>query len=196
MTEASYDLIVIGVSAGGLNAISAILKGLPADFPVPIAVVQHRARESDALASVLQHATALKVYEIEDKMAYAPGSVYIAPPDYHVLIDKGHFALSIDELVAYSRPSIDVLFESAADQIGARLIGVVLTGANKDGSKGLRRIADQGGFTIVQDPSTAEVAYMPKAALDAVPKATVLTLAAIPAHLKRLARKAKGGVGA
>ena len=196
MTESSFDLIVIGVSAGGLTAVSSILKGLPPDFPIPIAVVQHRARESDALALVLQESSGIQVCEIEDKMAYAPGRAYVAPPDYHVLIDDGHFALSVDAPVTYSRPSIDVLFESAADELGPRLIGVVLTGANSDGARGLRRIAERGGQTIVQDPDTAEVAYMPRAALEAVPQARVLPLAAIPIHLRKLAMRTPGGVGA
>ena len=192
MSEARYDLIVIGVSAGGLNAVSAILKALPDDFPIPVAVVQHRARESDALALVLQDSTSLKVCEIEDKMAYTPGRAYVAPPDYHVLVDGGHFALSVDEPVTYSRPSIDVLFESAADELGSRLIGIVLTGANRDGAMGLRRIAEHGGHAIIQDPASAEVAYMPKAALEAVPDAKVMPLSGIPPYLRKLARLPDG----
>src|SRR5687767_14677555 len=188
-----YELIVIGVSAGGLNAGGSILGGLDPDFGVPVAVVQHRARESEALALVLQETTRLRVCEIEDKMPYEPGKVYIAPPDYHVLVDDGHFALSVDAPVTYSRPSIDVLFESAADEVGPRLIGIVLTGANRDGSVGLRRIADRGGHTIVQEPGTAEVGVMPRAALELVPEACVLPLSGIPAHLQRLA---SGGTAA
>jgi two-component system, chemotaxis family, protein-glutamate methylesterase/glutaminase len=182
----TYDLIVVGVSAGGLNAVSTILHALPADFTLPIAVVQHRARESDALALVLQEGSKLRVCEIEDKMPIEPNRVYIAPPDYHSLIDRGHFALSVDEPVTYSRPSIDVFFESAADELGACLVGLVLTGANRDGSRGLRRIAQRGGHTIVQEPDTAEVAVMPRAALEEVPEALVLPLNGIAGHLVTL----------
>ena len=188
-----YKLIVIGVSAGGLTALGAVLQSLPADFPVPIAIVQHRARESDALAAVLQDTTKLRVCEIEDKMSFAEGGAYIAPPDYHVHVDGNYFSLSVDELVAYARPSIDVLFESAADEFRKQLIGVVLTGANADGSRGLRRIADRGGYTIVQDPSTAEVPYMPRFAREAVPEAEVLTLSAIAARLLQLTQGAAKG---
>jgi two-component system chemotaxis response regulator CheB len=188
-----YKLIVIGVSAGGLTALTAVLQALPADFPVPIAIVQHRARESDALAAVLQDSTKLRVCEIEDKMSFAGGGAYIAPPDYHVHVDGTDFSLSVDELVAYARPSIDVLFESAADEFGKHLIGVVLTGANADGSHGLRRIADRGGYTIVQDPATAEVPYMPRFAREAVPESEVLTLSAIPVRLRQLTQRAAKG---
>lgn len=187
----NYELVVIGVSAGGLHAVGTILSQLDAEFPIPMAVVQHRARESDALALVLQEEARLRVCEIEDKMPFEAGKVYIAPPDYHVLVDAGHFALSVDAPVTYSRPSIDVLFESAADEIGSRLVGVVLTGANRDGARGLRRIADRGGHTVVQDPNTAEVAVMPRAALELVPEACVQPLEGIADHLGRLARRAR-----
>lgn len=181
-----YKLIVIGVSAGGLTALGTILHGLPADFRVPIAIVQHRARESDALASVLQDTTKLRLCEIDDKMMFSEGGAFIAPPDYHVLVEADHFALTVDEPVTFARPSIDVLFESAADQFGKQLIGVVLTGANADGSRGLRRIVDRGGTALVQDPATAEVIYMPRFAREAVPEAEVLPLSGIAARLREL----------
>jgi two-component system chemotaxis response regulator CheB len=190
-----YELIVVGVSAGGLNAVGTILSGLPADYGLPIAVVQHRARESDALALVLQESTKLRVCEIEDKMPIETYHVYIAPPDYHALIDHSHFALSVDEPVTFSRPSIDVFFQSAADAYGPKLVGVVLTGANRDGSTGLRQIARRGGYTLVQEPATAEVPVMPKAAIEQVPEAVVLPLNQIAGHLIELARTASvGGV--
>ncbi len=185
-----FSLIVIGVSAGGLNALSTLLRELADDFTIPIAIVQHRSRDSDALALVLQACTELRLCEIEDKMPYEGGRVYIAPPDYHTLIDDGHFALSVDALVTYSRPSIDVLFESAADVLGRRLAGMVLTGANHDGARGLRRVADRGGHTIVQDPSTAEVAVMPRAALELVPDAHVVPLSGLGAYLNTLSQSA------
>jgi two-component system, chemotaxis family, protein-glutamate methylesterase/glutaminase len=182
----SVELIVIGVSAGGLHAVGTLLGGLQADFPVPIVVVQHRAKESTALASVLQDATRLSVCEVEDKMPIEPGRVYIAPPDYHVLIEDGHLALSIDAPVTYSRPSIDVLFDSAADQFGDRVVGVVLTGANHDGAAGLRRIVGRGGKALVQSPESAEMSVMPRAAIAAVPEAIVAPLQELAGRLTHL----------
>ena len=182
----SFKLVVIGVSAGGLHAVGTILRRLPADFPVPIVVVQHRAKESTALASVLQEFSGLRVCEIEDKMPIEAGRVYIAPPDYHVLVEDGHLALSVDAPVTYSRPSIDVLFDSAADQLGEGVIGVVLTGANHDGAAGLRSIVRRGGRAIVQSPESAEMSVMPRAALNAVPQAIVVPLSEVAARLTKL----------
>ncbi len=164
-----------------------VLIGLPPRFAAPIIVVQHRHRDSDnLLVALLQEHTKLRVLEVEDKTEIEAGTVYIAPPDYHVLVDRGAMALSTDEPVRYSRPSIDVTFESAADAYTAGAIGVVLTGANDDGSRGLRRIADRGGRAIVQDPATADSAVMPTAALRAVPNADVVKLDEIGAFLDRL----------
>jgi two-component system chemotaxis response regulator CheB len=164
-----------------------VLSGLPPRFNVPVVIVQHRHRDSDQLlVSLLQEHTTLRVQEVEDQTEIERGSVYVAPPDYHVLVDKGTLALNTDEPVRYSRPSIDVTFESAADAYAASTIGVVLTGANDDGSRGLRRIADRGGRAIVQDPATADSAVMPTAALRAVPNADVLKLDEIGAVLDRL----------
>lgn len=181
------DLVVVGVSAGGLNALSVLLGALPADFPMALVVVQHRSRDSDALCEVLQRTTALRVHEATDKMPTEPGGVYVAPPDYHLFVESDELSLSVDAPELYSRPSIDLAFESAADSRGARVIGVVLTGANHDGARGLRRIADRGGRAFVQDPATAEVPVMPAAALDAVPEATVVTLEELPRLLVDLA---------
>jgi two-component system chemotaxis response regulator CheB len=183
-----YGLIAIGTSAGGFEAICRLITKLPDEFAVPIAVVQHRARDSEGLASLLQDCTRLRVSEVEDKQPIEGSSVYIAPPDYHLLIDDERFALSTEGPVGYSRPSIDVFFDSAADNFGARLIGVVLTGANADGSKGLKKIAARGGQALVQNPDTAEVAVMPNAAMQAVPRARVLTIDEIAEHLSLLAR--------
>ena len=191
--ERNKELVVIGVSAGGLHAVGTILRGLQADFPVPIAVVQHRAKESTALASVLQECTPLRVCEIEDKLLLEAGQVYIAPPDYHVLLNDGHFSLSVDAPVTYSRPSIDVLFESAADQFGRGVIGVVLTGANHDGARGLKHIVERGGHALIQDPDSAEVAVMPRAALAAVPTATVAPLNELAGELNALVAAGRGG---
>ncbi len=185
-TAPRYDLIALGASAGGLNAVSTIIRLLPADFEIPIVVVQHRAKESDLLAPLLQDCTQLKVVEVEDKEPVQPHHVYVAPPDYHLLIDQGTFALSTEELVLFSRPSIDVFFDSAADAYGAGVVGVVLTGANSDGAKGLRNIVAHGGQAVVQDPATAEVEVMPGSARKMVPGARVSSLEEIAAHLIRL----------
>jgi two-component system chemotaxis response regulator CheB len=178
-----YRLVVVGASAGGLHALCSLVGGLPAGFEIPVAIVQHRSKDSDLLCDLLQECTALQVCEVSDKEEARPGFVYIAPPDYHLLVDEGSFSLSTEAPVRFSRPSIDVLFESAADAYGMDVVGVVLTGANADGSRGLRRIVEAGGLAVVQDPSTAEVRVMPQAAIRAVPRACVLPLDSIAAHL-------------
>lgn len=181
------EIIVVGASAGGLRAFEQLFGGLPADFPVPIVAVQHRARDSsDGYADLFTKWTRLPVREAEDNdILRAPG-VYLAPPDYHLLIERGRLVLSVDEPVSHSRPSIDVLFESAADAYGARVVGVLLTGANADGSNGLLRIKQAGGFAIVQDPQTAESSTMPAAGIARAPVDRVLPLAAIAAELVRV----------
>ena len=172
-----FEIVVVGTSWGGLNALRMLIAGLPADFAVPMVIVQHRHRESDHLMStLLQDRTKLNVCEVEDKAPIQRGNVYIAPADYHLLIDGPNLALSLDAPVRYSRPSIDVTFGSAADSYGAGTIGVVLTGANADGASGLRRIADRGGLAIVQRPEDAESPTMPQAALATVPSAIALGL--------------------
>jgi two-component system, chemotaxis family, protein-glutamate methylesterase/glutaminase len=181
-TPSGYRLVVVGASAGGLHALRTLVSGLPADFGVPVVVVQHRAKESELLCELLQECSHIPVYEVVDKMDMGRG-VFVGPPDYHLLVDEGFFSLSCDEPVRYSRPSIDVMFESAADTYGMDVVGVVLTGANSDGSRGLRRIVDAGGYGVVQDPETAEVRVMPRAAARAVPEACVLALEEIGPHL-------------
>jgi two-component system chemotaxis response regulator CheB len=178
-----YRLIVVGVSAGGLSALRTIMAGLPEDFPIPIVVVQHRSKDSELLCELLQECAPLVVGEANDKEPILPGHVYVGPPDYHLLVEHGYFVLSTDEPVRFSRPSVDVMFLSAADAYSPDLIGVVLTGANGDGARGLRSIVDRGGYAVVQDPATAEVAVMPQQALKAVPTACVLPLDGIAAHL-------------
>jgi two-component system chemotaxis response regulator CheB len=162
-----YDLIVIGASWGGLRAIECVLGALPKDFRTPIAIAQHRAADSGsgALTRMFALRSELQVREAGDKDAIEPGHVYLAPPDYHLLVEPDGFALSTDFPVRYSRPSIDVLLESAADTYGERMVGVILTGANDDGANGLRRVKRRGGLTIVQDPETAEKRSMPDAAI-------------------------------
>lgn len=179
---------MIGTSWGGLNALSQVVAGLPATFALPLVIVQHRSPDAPGfLAELLQTRTRLCVVEVDDKRPIAPGHVFVAPPNYHLLFDRGYFALTTDAPVRYSRPSIDVTFVSAADEYGRRAVGVVLTGANEDGASGLKRIADRGGYTIVQDPMTAEGAAMPRAALRAVPKARVMPLERIANHLITIA---------
>lgn len=161
--------IVIGSSTGGMEALRIILEVLPKDFPVPILVVQHISPHSDNyLAKFLDNACKLSVREAEEKEKALPGHVYLAPPNYHILVEKdGFISLSVESRVSYARPSVDVLFESAAEAYNRGLIGIVLTGANSDGSKGLKRIKDCGGLTIVQDPKTAQAEAMPRAAIGA-----------------------------
>jgi two-component system chemotaxis response regulator CheB len=165
----SYELVAIGASWGGFDALRRLLAHLPEEVDVPIVVAQHRGADSldRALETTLQRVVGRPVREVDDKDAIEPRHVYLAPPDYHLLVERGSFALSTDERVQHARPSIDVLFESAADAYGERVIGIVLTGANEDGAAGLRRIADRGGLAIVQDPATAERRAMPDAAIAA-----------------------------
>ncbi|MDQ6870967.1 MAG: chemotaxis protein CheB [Gemmatimonadota bacterium] len=173
----AYSVVGIGTSWGGLAAMSKLLGGLPGDFSLPIVIVQHRGKDSDRLLSeLLQDTTDMKVCEVEDKEPLEPGRVHIAPANYHVLIDAGYLSLTVEEPVRFSRPSIDVMFSSAADTYGPRVIGVVLTGANEDGARGLSDIVKRGGRALVQDPKTAEIPIMPVAAIKAVPSAEVLPL--------------------
>jgi two-component system chemotaxis response regulator CheB len=176
----TYELIVIGASWGGLNAVGEILAALPESFSCAVVVAQHRRAETrDGLASLLALRTRLPVVDVEDKNPIDPGRVYLAPPDYHLLIEPGYFSLSVDERVHYARPSVDVLFESAADAYRERVIGVILTGANEDGAAGLARIKARGGVAVVQDPRTAERHEMPKAALAKTHADAVLPLTEI-----------------
>jgi two-component system chemotaxis response regulator CheB len=164
-----------------------LVSSLPAGFSLPMVLVQHRHRESDHLLStLLQERTPLQVAEVEDKAPIERGTLFVAPADYHLLIDRGFFTLSTDPPVRYSRPSIDVTFYSAADTFGSGTIGVVLTGANSDGSRGLRRIFDRGGLALVQDPATAESPTMPSAAIRCVPEARVQSIAEIARTLASL----------
>jgi two-component system chemotaxis response regulator CheB len=182
-----YELAVIGASWGGLAALRAIVAKLPPGFRIPVAIVQHRHRNSEALlARFLQEQTQLRVCEIEDKTAVEPGTVFVAPANYHLLVEQGHFSLSTEAPVRYSRPSIDVALTTAADAYGHRAVGIVLTGSNADGAEGLRRIADAGGMAIVQEPSGAEAPTMPRAALQRVPTARVFPLDRIAEFLAAL----------
>ena len=176
-TGVGYDLVVVGTSWGGLAALRTLVAGLPKSFNMAVTLVQHRHKDSDhLLRTLLQERSALEVCEVEDKMPLQHGKIYVAPPDYHTLVERGHFSLSTEAPVRYSRPSIDVTFFSAADSYGHRTVGIVLTGANGDGSEGLRRISDRGGMALIQDPATAESPHMPTAAVRAVPRARVMSI--------------------
>jgi two-component system chemotaxis response regulator CheB len=172
-----YSIVAMGTSWGGLSAMSRLLGGLPEEFPIPIVLVQHRSKDSDRLlVQLLQDATDLKVCEIEDKDVLRAGTVHVAPADYHVLVESGYLSLTLEEPVRFSRPSIDVMFTSAADAYGPATIGVILTGANVDGANGLADIVKRGGCALIQDPKTAEIKIMPEAALKATPTAEVFSL--------------------
>lgn len=179
--------IVIGASAGGVQALLAILTALPPNFALPIFVVLHVPQRNDnPLVELLRARCLLDVKEAEDKEVVQQGTIYFAPPGYHLLIEKNmSIALSADEPVNYSRPAIDVLFETAADALGTDVTGIILTGANHDGAQGLRAIGAGGGAAIVQDPSTAEMPTMPLAALAACPSASVLSIDDIVLHLRQ-----------
>jgi two-component system chemotaxis response regulator CheB len=189
----SHDLVAIGASWGGLDAVRTLLGGLPAELDAAVVIAQHRAPESHptAFRDLLGAVTRLKVREAGDKDELRPGTAYVAAPDYHLLVEHGRLALTIDEPVQYARPSIDVLLQTAAEAYRERCVGVVLTGANADGASGLARIAELGGAAVVQDPETAERDEMPRAALARVPTATVAPIAEIAPLLVELCGLAK-----
>ena len=164
----SYKAIVIGASAGGFFALKKLITALPIDFSIPILIVQHISPTSDSyMARHLNSLSKLTVKEADEKEAILPGHVYIAPPNYHLLIEEDNtISLSTENKKNYSRPSIDILFETAAYAYGKVLIGIILTGANNDGSSGLLSIKNHGGYCIVQDPSEAEVDTMPISAIN------------------------------
>jgi two-component system, chemotaxis family, protein-glutamate methylesterase/glutaminase len=192
-----YAAVVVGVSAGGLGALKVILPALPASFPLPIAVVQHRDQRSDGfLAAYLNAMSKIAVSEAEDKEPFRPGHAYLAPAGYHLLIEADRtLSLTVDQRVNYSCPSIDVLFESAADAFAESLIGVVLTGANADGAQGLKAIKARGGLAIVEDPQTASISAMPRAALQATPVDYVADLPHIGPLLIRISALDKAYAG-
>ncbi|WP_207687602.1 chemotaxis protein CheB [Desulfonema limicola] len=183
-----YSAIVIGVSAGGMDALNIILSLLPKDFPVPIMIVQHISPVSDNyLVKFLDNACRIKVKEAGEKIKPEQGTAYIAPPNYHLLVETDKsLSLSVDEKVNFARPSVDVLFETAADAYGKNLIGIILTGANKDGSMGLKKIKKYKGLTIVQSPETAAADEMPKSAIAAVDVDFILPLNSIASFLCKI----------
>jgi len=182
------DAIVLGASAGGVDALSSLLPALRGDIGVPVFVVLHLPRERPSLlVEIFQPKCALAVREAEDKQPVEPNTVYVAPPDYHLLVDVGPcISLSADDPVHYSRPSIDVLFESAADLYRGRLLGILLSGANEDGAAGAAAIQRAGGITVVQHPESAQSSLMPESALKRFAPTHVLALDAITRLLATL----------
>jgi two-component system chemotaxis response regulator CheB len=165
-----YEAIVIGVSSGGLKALKIIFSALPSNFAVPVIVVQHIGpRSENSWIKLLNDSCIIPIKEADEKEKVGTRSIYVAPSNYHLMIEKDKtFSLTIDERVNFARPSIDVLFESAAEAYKEKLIGIILTGANNDGTKGVKRIKECGGIVIIQDPETAESSYMPASAIAAV----------------------------
>jgi len=187
-TKRVYQAVVIGSSAGGLNALKTIFLSLDKHFPFPVIVVQHMSPDADNyLATFLNSLEKIRVKEADEKEIPKAGVAYIAPPNYHLLIEhNGSFTLTVGERVNYARPSIDVLFETAAETYGDGLIGIILTGANNDGSAGLKKIKALGGTTIVQDPDEAESDTMPRAALEMAKPHHVFKLNEIATFLNSL----------
>jgi len=173
-----YEAVVMGMSSGGMNVMKTVFPLLPAGFTLPIIIVQHLSPQSDSTwIEIIDKMCALPVTEAEEKEQILPGKIYVAPPNYHLLIEKNKsFSLTIDERINYARPSIDVLFESAADAYREKLIGIICSGSNHDGSMGLKKIKDNGGLAIAQDPLSAESYYMPETAVEKANPQHILAL--------------------
>jgi two-component system, chemotaxis family, protein-glutamate methylesterase/glutaminase len=188
MTDMAVEVVVIGASAGALDALSVVLPTLPKSYPRAVLVVVHiPADKRSVLVELFKQRCKVEVREAEDKEPIESGTIYFAPPDYHLLVEKDKtLSLSIDEPVLFSRPSIDVLFESAAEAYGPSLVSVVLTGANRDGADGIKAVTKAGGTAIIQDPEEAFAATMPEAALVACPGARVMSLIQIAAYLEEV----------
>jgi len=189
MTETGkIEAVVVGVSAGGLYALKKLLPALPSTFSRPMLVVQHMSPHSDNyMVRMLNDLSQIAIKEADEKEPVLPGTVYFAPPDYHLLVEADYtLSLSMEEKVNYSRPSIDVLFETAADVYGSHLLGIILTGANADGANGLLAVKKKGGYTVVQNPDDAESPAMPKAAIERTKPHKILTLNEIIALLSQL----------
>lgn len=188
MTTPVIEAVVIGASAGAIEALSGILPALPRQYPLPVIIVVHvPADKQSILAELFDEKCDMLVVEAEDKDSIRGGTVYFAPPGYHLLVEMGRtLSLSNDRPVLYSRPSIDVLFESAADAYGPALLAIILTGANHDGANGMQAVVAAGGRAIVQTPAEAYASAMPQAAIAACPAALILPLAEIALYLRGL----------
>jgi len=186
-----YKILAVGGSAGSLDAVLKIVTALPATTHVSVVIIVHRKSDGESIRTdLLSTRTNLNVKEIEDKEPIMPATVYIAPADYHLLIENEDlFSLDISEKIHYSRPSIDVGFESIAQVFGKAAIGILLSGANADGAEGLNQIKQAGGFTIVQDPKSADVAFMPQQALEIMQPDKVLSSSDIAIFIKALLTK-------
>ncbi len=188
-----YKAIVVGVSAGGFEALNTILPALPADLTLALLIVQHRPADADSyMTESLNKKCAITVKEADEKELIMPGVAYMAPANYHMLVElERTISLSTSPPVGYSRPSINVLFETAADAYGAELVGMVLTGANSDGAHGLKVIVEHGGLAVVEDPESAAEKNMPLAALKCVKRGHVLRLEQIAPFISKLALEAE-----
>lgn len=186
--SSKYQAVVMGASSGGLHALKKLLPAIPADFPCPILIVQHISPASENyLTVILDKISQIPVKEADEKEVLLPGIAYVAPPDYHMLVEADKtLSFSVEDKVSYSRPSIDVLFQTAADAYQEHLVGILLTGANADGSDGMAYIKNKGGFTIVQDPAEAESPFMPKAAIQHHTPDLILSLEGIRAQLLKI----------
>lgn len=184
------SIVVVGASLGGIDALSILLSGIDAECPAPLVVVIHRRPDPDSgLESLLGRRCVMPLREVEDREQLVPGVVYLAPPGYHVLVEPERLVLSVDGMVNYARPSIDVLFESAADTHGAGVVSILLTCSSVDGAAGTARVVARGGTTIVQDPQEAESPVAPEAALALTTVDHVAPLAAMPDILRGLMEK-------
>ena len=181
--------IVIGISAGAVEALLQLLPTLPENYPLPIVIVVHLPPDKDSvLPELFQPKCDMQVREVEDKELLTPGTIYFAPPNYHVLVEQNKtLSLSNEDPVLYSRPSIDILFETAADAYGPALLGILLTGANEDGARGLAMIENAGGTVLVQSPAEASCATMPQAGLDRCKTAKALCLSELAVTLQKVA---------
>ncbi len=197
-TTSSFDpdarplqAVVIGASAGGVDALMKVLVGLPASFSLPILAVLHLPEDKPSrLPEILAYRLQMRVREAMDKQPIEPATVYVAPTGYHLSVEGDHtLSLSVEEPVNYSRPSIDVLMSSAADAYGPALVGILLTGANHDGAQGMARIKERGGWTVVQDPEQAQSDTMPLAAIRRQAPDLILSLSDIHALLLKLGRR-------
>jgi two-component system chemotaxis response regulator CheB len=186
-----FEAVVIGSSAGGIKALSTVLSALPSEFPLPIIIVQHLHPNSDSyLARILAAKSGLTVKQADEKEQIQPGVCYLAPPNYHLLIEEDRtFSLSVEGPVNFARPAVDVLFESAIYAYRGKLIGIILTGANHDGSQGVKKIKRAGGYVIVQDPDKAEAEAMPRAAIAAAHVDKILPLDQIGPYLLQLVNR-------
>jgi two-component system chemotaxis response regulator CheB len=186
-----FEIVVVGTSTGGLKALQTLLSGLPAGFPWPIVIVQHRGIGYESgLCEFLSQWSSVPVAEPEDKEPLRRGYAYLAPRDYHLLIENRSFALSTDPPVGFARPSIDLLFESAANEYQERAIGVILTGANRDGARGLAAIQSRGGLALVEEPVSAACREMPEAAIAQTKPDWILPLEEIAPRLHKLSESA------